>query len=171
MCIRDSTSPTKAGSVNGVRDIYKTQSHGIWNCHYNVIIAPRFRWHVLFVPIAKEVVAILKKLATRKDCTVLHDRFDRDHIQLTLSIPPKLAVTSVIQYLKSSSSLKVHSIFVGTTQKSIVQDSIWSRGYCVTTCEIDRSQIGKFTAEQWEIDRFFDGPTVDLDWNSRDQKM
>lgn len=148
-----------------VQGSYKSQSHGSWNCNYDVIIVPRFRWHILFVPIAEQIVEILKELATTKECSVLNSRFDRDHVYLTLSIPPKLAVTSAIQSLKNGSSLRVHDQFAGMKQKALVQNSIWSRGYCVATDKIEQPQIAKFAAEQWAIDQYFDGPQVDHTWS------
>jgi putative transposase len=56
----------------------------------------------------------------------------KDHVHMCLSIPPKLAVSNVVGYLKGKSAISIARNFKGK-QKNFAGKASWARGYFVST--------------------------------------
>ena len=75
-----------------------------------------------------------------------------DHIHMLLEIPPKIAVSSFVGYLKGKSSLMIYEQFPNLKYKDRKRD-FGCRGYYVDTVGKNVKKIEEYIQNQLEEDR------------------
>ena len=113
------------------------------------MIIPKYRRKVLYKELRKEVGAILRKLCEYKDVEVVTGSIGVDHIHMCLKIPPKIAVSQFMGYLKGKSALMIfdqHPELKGGNRH------FWSRGYFVSTVGIETEALKEYIKKQEEAD-------------------
>ena len=75
-----------------------------------------------------------------------------DHIHMLLEIPPKIAVSSFVGYLKGKSSLMIYEQFQNLKYKYRNRE-FWCRGYYVDTVGKNAKKIEEYIRNQLEEDR------------------
>ena len=70
-------------------------------------------------------------------------------------MPPKLAVSSVVGYIKGKSAIHVARHFL-RRERNYAGQRIWARGFFVDTVGRDTETIRKYIAEQEKEDRRLD---------------
>ena len=86
-------------------------SHTSWNCKYHVVFAPKYRRKVFFGEKRREIGSILRTLCNWKGIKIIEAEVCPDHIHMLIEIPPKIAVSSFMGYLKGKSSLMLYEKF------------------------------------------------------------
>ena len=75
-------------------------AHTKWNCKYHIVFAPKYRRKVFFGEKRREIGKILRQLCEWKKVAIVEEEVCPDHIHMLLEIPPKIAVSSFVGYLK-----------------------------------------------------------------------
>ena len=78
-----------------------------------------------------------------------------DHVHMLISIPPKLAVATVVGFLKGKSSIWVAQNIAGKKQ-NFVGHKFWARGYYVSTVGADENAIRAYIQNQEKEDKRLD---------------
>ncbi len=78
-----------------------------------------------------------------------------DHVHMLINVPPKLAVSSVVRYIKGKSAIHVARHFL-KRERNYAGQRIWARGFFVDTVGRDTETIRKHIAEQEMEDRRLD---------------
>ena len=78
-----------------------------------------------------------------------------DHVHMLINVPPKLAVSSVVVYIKGKSAIHVARHFL-RRERNYAGQRIWARGFFVDTVGRDTETIRKYIAEQEMEDRRLD---------------
>ena len=78
-----------------------------------------------------------------------------DHVHMLINVPPKLAVSSVVGYIKGKSAIHVARHFL-RRERNYAGQRIWARGFFVDTVGRDTEVIRKYIAEQEMEDRRLD---------------
>lgn len=81
----------------------KSLAHTKWNCKYHVVFAPKYRRKVFFGEKREAIGKILRKLCEWKGVEIHEAELCPDHVHMLVSIPPKIAVSSFMGYLKGKS--------------------------------------------------------------------
>jgi len=115
---------------------YKSLSHTRWDCKYHIVFIPKKRKKVIYDSLRKYLGEILHELAKQKGIEILEGHLMRDHVLMCLSIPPKIAVSSVVGYLKGKSAIAIARKFKGR-QRNCNGEHFWARGYFVSTIGLD----------------------------------
>jgi len=66
-----------------------------------------------------------------------------DHVHMLLSIPPKLAVSNVVGYIKGKSAIYLARTY-GERKRNFVGQNFWARGYFVSTVGRDEKAIREY---------------------------
>ena len=74
---------------------------------------------------------------------------------MCLSIPPKIAVSSVVGYLKGKSAIAITRKFKGR-QRNFTGEHFWARGYFVSTVGLDEGIVREYIRHQESQDEYFD---------------
>ena len=86
-------------------------AHTKWNCKYHVVFAPKYRRKVFYKEKRVEIGKILRMLCEWKSVRIIEAEVYPDHIHMLVEIPPKVAVSSFMGYLKGKSSLMIYEQF------------------------------------------------------------
>ena len=78
-----------------------------------------------------------------------------DHVHMLLSVPPKLAVSSVVGYIKGKSAIHVARHFL-KKERNYAGQHLWARGFLVDTVGRDTEMIRKYIREQEAEDKRLD---------------
>lgn len=100
---------------------------------------------------AEEVLKHIDKLAG--DIEVIEVSVQPDHIHMVIVIPPRIAVASVVQYIKTASGGLLKRKFPYMNRLVWGRSGIWSVGYFVSTVGINESVILNYVRTQDEDDR------------------
>ena len=79
-----------------------------------------------------------------------------DHVHMCISIPPKHSVAQVIGYIKGKSAIAVARQFAGR-KRNFNGESLWARGYSVSTVGFELEKVRKQIREQNDRDKNEDG--------------
>ena len=108
---------------------HRSLSHTKWQCKYHVIFIPKYRRRRLFGVIRRELGPVFRRLAEQKESKVEEGHILADHVHMLLSIPPKLAVSSVVGYLKGKSAIHVARHFLKRERNTVGRDTETIRRY------------------------------------------
>ena len=127
----------------------KKLAHTVYKTQYHIVWITRYRRKIL-VKGVKDYLKI-KLLEIRKyypEWEYLEIGIDLDHVHLYMVIPPKYAVSKVVETIKSNTSkaLKIKFAFL----KKVYWDDrgIWAKGYFVSTVGINEKIIKEYVKMQ-----------------------
>ncbi|MFT5815065.1 MAG: putative transposase, partial [Psychroserpens sp.] len=72
------------------------------------------------------------ELARQKGVIIEEGHLMPDYVHMCLSIPPKLAVSNVVGFIKGKSAISIARTFKGK-QRNFTGEAFWARGYFVST--------------------------------------
>ena len=77
---------------------------------------------------------------------------DRDHVHLHMVIPPKYAVRDIVRMMKSNTARRLKAKFPFLEKVYWGTDSVWSRGFFVSTVGINEQTIRNYVRWQGQED-------------------
>ena len=127
-------------------ELYQSLSHSKWDCTYHIVFIPKRRKKVLYGGMRKMLGQVFHELARQKECQIVEGHMPKDHVHMCIKIPPKYAVASVVGFLKGKSAIAVarHQ----GKQQNFTGESLWARGYAVSTVGFELETIRKYIKEQ-----------------------
>jgi len=134
---------------------YKSLSHTRWDCKYHIVFIPKKRKKVIYGGLRKYLGEILRELAKQKGIEIVEGHLMRDHVHMCLSIPPKIAVSSVVGYLKGKNAIAIARKFKGR-QRNFNGEHFWARGYFVSTVGLDEFVVREYIRHQESQDEYFE---------------
>ena len=134
---------------------YKSLSHTRWDCKYHIVFIPKKRKKIIYGGLRKYLGEILHELAKQKGIEILEGHLMRDHVHMCLSIPPKIAVSSVVGYLKGKSAIAIARKFKGR-QRNFSGEHFWARGYFVSTVGLDEFIVREYIRHQESQDEYYE---------------
>ncbi len=82
--------------------------------------------------VAERVRELLRGICKEHEVEILRGHVSKDHVHLFVSVPPHLAISKLVQYLKGKSSYKLLSENQQLS-KAFWGRHLWGRGYFVAT--------------------------------------
>ena len=111
---------------------YRHGSHSIFRLHVHIVWCTKYRKKVLKGEIGHSLRDQCKKVCSELNVEILSGVVSADHVHLLLSIPPKVAVSKLVQRLKGHSSHQMQRKFK-TLKKQYWGQRMWARGYFACT--------------------------------------
>ena len=121
-------------------------AHAKWKCQYHIVFIPKYRRKVLYGKLRVDIKEIIGKLCSYKNIEIVSGAVCSDHIHLCVSIPPKIAVSRFVGYLKGKSALMLHDMHLVLFGKW--DKAFWARGYYVGVGNVTEDAIKKYIATQ-----------------------
>lgn len=135
----------------GLNDI-NSLSHSKWNCKYHIVFAPKYRRKVFYGEKRVAIGKILRELCKWKGVNILEAEACIDHIHLFVEIPPKIAVSKFMGYLKGKSTTMIFEQFPELKYKYRNRE-FWCRGYYVDTVGKNATRIKEYIKHQLDEDK------------------
>lgn len=130
---------------------YKSLSHTRWDCKYHIVFIPKKRRKMIFGAIRGHLGEVFHDLARQKGVIIEEGHLILDHVHMCLSIPPKLAVSNVVGFMKGKSAISIARKFKGK-QRNFSGESFWARGYFVSTVGLDEGMVREYIRNQEKND-------------------
>ena len=134
-------------------------AHTRWLCKYHIVFTPKYRRKIIYNQLRESIRDILKQLCRYKGVEILEGHMMPDHIHLLLSIPPKMAVSSFMGYLKGKSALMIFDKHANLKYK-FGNRHFWAEGFYVSTVGLNEATIRKYIQDQEQDDIAMDKLSV-----------
>ena len=118
----------------------KSLSHTKWMCKYHIIFTLKYRIKIIYNQIESDIRDILKDLCKYKGVESIEGHLMPDHVHMLVSIPPKMSVSSFMEYLKGKSTLMIFEWHANLKYK-FGNRHFWSEGYYVSTVGLNEATI------------------------------
>ena len=150
-------------SLNDINSL----SHSKWNCKYHIVFAPKFRRKVFYGEKKREIGKILRTLCEWKGVKIVEAQLCSDHIHMLVEIPPKIAVSSFVGYLKGNSTTMIFEQFPELKYKYRNRE-FWCKGYYVDTVGKNQKRIAEYIKHQLDEDRL--GEQLSISYTQKKDK-
>ncbi len=133
---------------------YRKQGHAVYYAQYHIVICTRYRRRILrwgAKEYLKKIVRGISKVYPEIEIKEINT--DLNHIHVLVSIPPKYAVSKVVNLIKSNTGRRMREKFKFLDKLYVRQEGIWSVGYFVSTVGINEAIIRRYIERQGEEDR------------------
>ena len=135
---------------------YKRGSHSTYDCRYHLVWITKYRYPVLVGDIAQRTRDIIRLICSQYQVEIIRGSLGKDHIHLYIQVPPRLAISRLVQYLKGKSSRKLQIEFA-SLKKRYWGKHLWAIGYFVRTAgNVTDQQVKEYIKNQKGDDQFGD---------------
>ena len=111
---------------------YRKSAHCIYDVKYHVVWITKYRKAILGGQVGLRLRELVVEVCKTNDVEILQGPIAKDHVPLFVSVPPHLAPSKLMQYIKGKTSRKLAMEFKHI-QKAFWGRHIWARGYFVTS--------------------------------------
>ena len=133
-------------------------SHTRWNCKYLIVFIPKYRRKAIYGKLRADIGQILRQLCEYKSVEILEAHAMSDHIHMLVTIPPKLAVSNFMGYLKGKSTLMIFERHANLKYK-YGNRNFWAKGYYVSTVGLNKETVAEYIKNQEQEDMMHDKMT------------
>ena len=111
---------------------YRKTSHTTYDCKYHIVWITKYRKKVMVGLVAERVRELIRGICKEYEVEIIKGHVSKDHVHLFVSVPPHLAISKLVQYLKGKSSYKL-LLENKQLSKEFWGRHLWGRGYFVST--------------------------------------
>ena len=130
-------------------------SHTRWNCKYHIVFIPKYRRKEIYGKLRSDIGQIIRQLCTYKGVEIIEAHAMPDHIHMLVRIPPKIAVSNFMGYLKGKSSLMIFERHANLKYK-YGNRNFWAKGFFVSTVGLDTKKVQEYIRDQEKEDMMHD---------------
>ena len=130
-------------------------SHTRWNCKYHIVFIPKYRRKEIYGKLRSDIGQIIRQLCSYKGVKIIEAHAMPDHIHMLVRIPPKIAVSNFMGYLKGKSSLMIFERHANLKYK-YGNRNFWAKGFFVSTVGLDTNKIQEYIRDQEKEDMMQD---------------
>ena len=134
-------------------------SHTKWNCQYHIVFTPKYRRKAIYAKLRSDIGKYLRRLCEYKGVEIVEAHAMPDHIHMLVKIPPKMAVSSFMGYLKGKSSLMIFDEHANL-KYNYGSRHFWSEGYYVSTVGLNKKTIVNYIKNQELEDQLKDKKSI-----------
>ena len=138
---------------------YRKTSHSTYDCKYHIVWITKYRKKVMTGLIAERARDLIRQICKENDVEIIKGHVSQDHVHLFVSVPPHLAISKLVQYLKGKSSYKM-LMENKQLSKEFWGRHLWGRGYFVATSGNVTDEVILEYIENQEIDNKDENFTV-----------
>ena len=126
-------------------------AHTKWMCKYHIVFTPKYRRKIIYAQYRESLIEIFQRLCKYKGVEIIEGHMMLDHVHLLVSIPPRIAVSDFMGYLKGKSALMMFDKHANLKYK-FGNRHFWAEGYYVSTVGLNEATIKKYIQEQEKKD-------------------
>ena len=129
---------------------YRKGSQSIYDLKYHIVFCTKYRYRILTGETATRARELIREICAANYVDIVSGSMSPDHIHLLLSIPPSIALSKVVQYIKGKSSRKLLMEFA-SLRKRYWGQHMWARGYfAVSVGNVNSEEVQRYIESQEE---------------------
>ena len=133
----------------------KSLVYAKYMCKYHIVFTPKYRRKAIYYKVREDLISIIRQLCLYKGVEIIEGHMMPDHVHMLVLIPPKLAISDFMGYLKSKSALMIFDKHTNLKYK-FGNRNFWAIGYYVSTVGLNEATIRKYIREQEHEDMMED---------------
>lgn len=126
-------------------------AHTKWMCKYHIVFIPKYRRKAIYGQYREDLRDIIKTLCKYKGAEIIEGHLMIDHVHLLVAIPPRVAVSDFVGYLKGKSALMMFDKHTNLKYK-FGNRHFRAEGYYVSTVGLNEETIKKYIRDQEKND-------------------
>ena len=127
---------------------YRKGSHTLFDLKYHLVWITKYRKSVLVGPVAERARELIRDICKANEVEIIKGHVSKDHIHMFVSVPPKLSISKLMQYIKGKTSHKMLFEFKHL-QRQFWGKHLWARGYfAVSSGNVTDEVIMKYIENQ-----------------------
>ncbi|MCU0913908.1 MAG: IS200/IS605 family transposase [Planctomycetes bacterium] len=111
---------------------YRTSAHTRFDLKYHFVWVTKYRKALLGGQVGLRLRELVREVCKTNEVEILQGHIAKDHVHLFVSVPPHVAPSKLMQYIKGKTSRKLAMEF-RPIQKAFWGRHIWARGYFVAS--------------------------------------
>ena len=111
---------------------YRTSAHTRFDLKYHFVWITKYRKGILGGQVGLRLRELVVEVCKANDVEILQGHISKDHVHVFVSVPPQLAPSKLMQYIKGKTSRKLMMEFKHI-QKAFWGRHVWARGYFVAS--------------------------------------
>ncbi len=129
-------------------------NHSAYRTEYHIVFVTKYRHRVLNpARFKKRVEQVIKEVGERiVGVEIVELNAQPEHVHMVVIIPPKYAVSKVVEIIKSRSAKVMRSEFAWFDKPYYDTPSFWSVGFFVSTIGLDEEMIKRYVKYQQKQD-------------------
>jgi len=129
----------------------RVQSHVVYKLNYHIVWIPKYRRKVLIPGVDRYFERVLRSYIVEQLPDVVLEKIgiQVDHVHILVVIPPKYAISQIVQKLKANTAKELRRKFEYLRRA----ESLWSIGYFVSSVGVDEARIRKYIEYQDKQDK------------------
>ena len=112
--------------------VYSTGSHSVYYHRYHIVWSTKYRYDVLRGELRFRIREIIRQVCRELNVEIIKGVLSTDHVHMFVAVPPKYAISQVIQRMKGRSSYRIQQEFPAI-RKRYWGRHFWAKGYFSTT--------------------------------------
>lgn len=127
---------------------YRRGAHTVYEIHLHLVWTTKYRKAVLVGDAATRVRDLIREICGTHDVKIMKGHVSKDHVHVLVSIPPQVAISKLLQWLKGKTAHKIMQEFPHI-KKHYWGQHMWVRGYfCCSTGNVTDEIIAQYIANQ-----------------------
>ena len=128
-------------------------AHSVYRTQYHVVFVTKFRRNILTTGFAAYADRVIRGVVERMEGVEIEELNVRvEHVHMVANIPPRYAVSKVIEAVKSQSAKEIRNKFEWIDKVYWGTRSLWSKGYFVSTVGLNEKTIRNYVKYQQKRD-------------------
>lgn len=120
----------------------RLSGHSAYRTEYHLVWIPKYRRRILNPGIKGYLSRLFPKaIKSIPGCEIKEHNIQVDHVHMVMIIPPRYAVSEVLQRLKGVTAKELRDKFKWLEKVYWKESVVWSPGYFVSTVGIDEKTI------------------------------
>ena len=141
---------------------YKKLSHVVYYHKYHIVWTPKYRYHVLEGVLKDLLDNDIRMLCEWKGAEVLELSIQRDHVNMVVSVPPRVSISELMGTVKGKTAIKIFKSYPALKKKPYWGNHFWAPGYCSSTIGLDEEKIRKYIQYQEDKERQEEAQQLDF---------
>ena len=127
---------------------YRKLTHVVYQCDYHIVWVTKYRYRVLKGLVKEQIERDIRTLSEWKDVEIKELSVQADHIHIVCSIPPKIAISDFMGFLKGKLAIKIFKSYPELRKKPYWGNKFWARGYFINTVGINEDMVRRYVKYQ-----------------------
>jgi len=108
----------------------KSHAHCAYNLRIHIVFVTKYRKNVITESILARLKEIFAKLCETQKCGLVEFNGEADHVHLLVDLAPDIAISKLVNILKTISSREIRKEFKEHIAKFYWKPVFWTSAYC-----------------------------------------
>ncbi|MDY4162359.1 MAG: IS200/IS605 family transposase [Sutterella sp.] len=108
----------------------RSGAHCVYNINIHLVLVVAYRRKAITGAILSTIQEVLHRIPVRLEIRILDFSGEADHIHLLVSIPPRYAISDLVNRIKTATSRAIRQKHAKVIEPFLWGNRFWSNSYC-----------------------------------------